>query len=315
MKILVTGAAGFVGSNLTEYLLNQGNEVFGIDNFITGSTKNVEGLSRDPKFTFFEADIVDSAQIEKLISPIPFDEIYHLACPTGVPNLVTLAEEMLSTNSIGTRNILEVAKRARAKFLLTSSSEIYGDPEIFPQAESYTGNVDPTGVRSPYEEGKRFAEGLVAMYSRKYGVEANIVRVFNTYGPGMSDKDTRVIPNFLQRLKDGEPLRVHGDGSQRRTFCHVDDLVAGLVLVAKRGAKGAVYNIGGESEISILDLANLIIGIFGGTGKIVFEERALHDHQARLPDLSKIAALGWQPKINLEKGLTLTLASYESAKI
>ena len=307
-KILVTGAAGFIGSNLAEHLLRKGYLVFGVDNFITGSVENVDRLRVNPNFSFLEADISDLAPSQEIaLTNQKFDEVYHLACPTGVPNLVTLAEEMLLTCSIGTRNVLEIAKDSRAKFLFTSSSEVYGDPQQFPQTEEYTGNVDPVNVRSPYEEGKRYSESLVAMYTRKHGLESRIVRVFNTYGPYMADKDARVIPKFMNQLRANTPLSIHGRGEQKRTFCHVADLVDGLIIAMRRGEKGKVYNIGSEEEISIAALAKLLMEISGNRVGIEIIERPKHDHQSRRPDLSKITSLGWSPKIDLKKGLRLIL--------
>lgn len=309
IKVLITGAAGFVGSNLSERLLKEGYFIFGIDNVITGTNKNVERLKRYRNFEFIKGDIVnlDGSSLAKLTAR-KFDQVYHLACPTGVPNLVTLSEEMLLTCSIGTRNILEVAKNSNAKFILSSSSEVYGDPLVFPQREDYTGNVDITGVRSPYEEGKRFAESLVVMYTRKYGLDGKIVRIFNTYGPNMNPKDERVVPKFLQQLKEGRPISVHGKGEQRRTYLHVDDLIDGLVVVMDKGEKGEVYNIGSREETQVKELAKLMIELSGTSGVIHNIEGLPHDHKARLPETTKIASLGWSPKITLRRGLARIFA-------
>ena len=307
-KILITGAAGFIGSNLAEHLLKEGNLVFGVDNFITGSVENVDRLKANSNFSFQQADIVDldQDQLSDLVNQ-KFDEVYHLACPTGVPNLVTLAEEMLLTCSLGTRNVLEIVRGSGAKFLFTSSSEVYGDPQQFPQTEEYTGNVDPVNLRSPYEEGKRYSESLVAMYTRKHGLDGRIVRVFNTYGSYMADKDARVIPKFMNQLRRNIPLSIHGRGEQKRTFCHVADLVDGLIIAMRHGEKGKVYNIGSEEEISIADLAKLMIEISGSNVGIEIIKRPKHDHWSRRPDLAKISSLGWSPKIDLKKGLRLIL--------
>ena len=316
MKVLITGAAGFIGSNLADFLLGEGHFVVGIDNFITGSPQNIERLKEKPRFNFFNLDVaLLNEDDKKQLGDFQFQEIYHLACPTGVPNLTTLSEEMLLANSYGVKNILDIALACRSKIIVTSSSEVYGDPKVFPQREDYTGNVNPVGLRSPYEEGKRFAESLFVMYYRKYNLDARIVRVFNTYGPYMSEKDERVVPRFIKQLSGGEPLTIHGDGTQKRTFCYISDLMRGLMLALRQGTRGEVYNIGGSEELTVLDLARLLIGVSGVPSKINFVPRPAHDHQARRPDLSKIASLGWSQKISLEEGLSLTLREPQSAKI
>ena len=310
MATLVTGAAGLIGSNLCKKLLKDGYEVVALDNLITGSPENIKKLKLFPKFTFIQHDITKPLPNNFELLTLNFELIYHLACPTGVPNLGPLAEEMLLTCSLGTRQILELAKRNKAKLLFTSSSEVYGDPEVFPQYESYSGNVDPTGPRSPYEEGKRFAESLIMMYVRKYELDAKIVRIFNTYGPGMGTEESRVIARFLQQAVTGEPLSVHGQGLQKRTFCFVDDLVNGLILVMKKGKRGEVYNLGSNQEISIIELAKLIIKLTNSKSKINWIERPSHDHQARLPALKKVRKLGWRMKISLKDGLLKTIDDY-----
>ena len=307
MKILVTGGAGFVGANLCKRLLGDGHEVAAVDNFITGSSKNIRDLKKYPKFTFIKHDITKPWPKNFELLTSNFELIFHLACPTGVNNLVPLAEEMLLTCSIGTRNILELAKKTGATVLFTSSSEVYGDPKVSPQKEDYTGNVDPVGIRSPYEEGKRFSESLTLMYARKYRLDAKIVRVFNTYGPKMSEKDTRVIPQFLRQALSDQPLTIHGKGLQTRTHCYVDDLVNGLILVILKGQKGQVYNVGGEAQISVVDLAKMIVVYTHSKSPLRFVERPLHDHQSRQPDLAKIKKLGWKQKINLEEGIRKTI--------
>ena len=306
-KVLVTGGAGFIGSNLCIRLLAIGYNVVAVDNLITGGQKNIKQLISNPNFTFIKHDINEPwpKNFKFKISNLKF--IYHLACPTGVPNLGPLSEEMITTCSVGTRNILEVARESGAKFLFTSSSEVYGDPLVFPQEESYRGNVDTCGLRSPYEEGKRFSESLILMYVRKYNIDAKIVRVFNTYGPSMSPKDIRVIPNFLRQTNSGLPLTLHGEGNQKRTFCNVDDLVEGLVLVIEKGERGEVYNLGHDMEISIIDLARLILKITGSKNPIQTVPRPGHDHERRLPSLKKTKQLGWYPKISLEEGLKTTI--------
>lgn len=299
--VLVTGGAGFIGTNLCKSLLRKGHRVIAIDNLITATGDNIQDLASFKNFVFIKHDI--TRKFPKKILELRIDEIYHLACPTGVPNLVPLASEMLLTCSTGTYNVLELARLKKAKVVFTSSSEVYGDPEIFPQSEEYTGNVDSVGIRSPYEEGKRFSESLIAMFVRKYHIDAKIVRVFNTYGPYMSKSDTRVIPHFLLRAIRNEPLPLHGDGTQKRTFCFVDDLVSGLLLVMKKGKTGKVYNIGGDKEITIKELANMIIAMTGTKSTVKKLPRPAHDHAGRKPDLRKIQSLGWEQKITLTDGI------------
>jgi len=304
--ILITGGAGFIGINLCKKLLSHGHSVIAIDNLIISTKDNIKPLLSNPKFKFIKQDITKPIlNIKYQISNIKY--IYHLACPTGVPNLTKLAEEMLLTCSLGTRNVLELARKTRAKVLFTSSSEVYGNPKVFPQTEDYTGNVDPIGIRSPYEEGKRFAESLLQMYVRKYNIDAKIVRVFNTYGHYMSLNDSRVIPRFLLQALKNKPVTVKGKGLQTRTFCYVDDLVEGLITVMKKGKKGEVYNLGSDKEVRIIDLAKLVIKETGSKSKIVFVERPTHDHNRRHPSLNKVKKLGWKPKVNLKEGLRKTL--------
>jgi nucleoside-diphosphate-sugar epimerase len=309
-SVLVTGGAGFIATNLCSSLLDEGHQVFAIDNFITSTRANTNTLRDNNNFVFIHHDIVKP--MPKLIKEQEIDFIYHLACPTGVPNLIPLAEEMITTSSIGTRNVMELAKEKNAKVLFTSSSEVYGDPEVFPQTESYTGNVDADGIRSPYEEGKRFAETIIMMYVRKYKIDAKIVRIFNTYGPMMTLSDTRVIPNFLDKAFHGKPLPVQGEGKQKRTFCYVDDLVDGLMLVMQSGEKGNVYNAGSDVEITISALAKKILQLTGSKSGIERTERPSHDHKRRMPDLSKIQALGWRQSTDLDEGLRRTIEWYKT---
>lgn len=299
MTILITGAAGCIGTNLSLTLLSEGHRVIGIDNFITGQRKNADLLSKKKQFIFIEHDIV------KPLPTLPktIHQIFHLACPTGVPNLITLAEEMITTCTNGTFNVLELAKNCKSRLLFTSSSEVYGNPQTSPQTESYTGNVHPTGVRSPYEEGKRAAEAIIAMYVRKYAVNARIVRIFNTYGPYMNPSDTRVVPTFLKQALAGKPLTIQGDGAQKRTFCYVDDLVTGLLIAMKNGKPGNVYNLGSDTQMTVRDLAEEIIKTVGSKSTIKNISRPPHDHESRLPDLTAIRALGWKQTTTLQEGL------------
>lgn len=313
MKVLVTGGAGFIGANLCQRLLASGHNVVAVDNLITGQLKNIKPLTAHPQFTFIKHDITKPLTINH--KPLTINHIYHLACPTGVTNLVPMARQMLLTCSLGTINVMQLALKNKAKVVFTSSSEIYGDPQVSPQTETYTGNVDPTGVRSPYEEGKRFAESLILMYVRKYNLDVKIVRVFNTYGPFMSQKDTRVIPTFLRQAQSGKPLTIHGDGSQTRTFCYVDDLIDGILKVTQKGKKGEVYNLGSDRQITIKDLAKLIIKMTGTKSGLKFIKRPAHDHQSRQPDLTKVKKLGWKPKVRPEEGIEKTMSlSYSSSE-
>lgn len=308
MRILVTGGAGFIGSHLCDYLLQQGEEVVAVDNLVTGARENLAHLQGHTRFTFVEHDIILPLPVNGSFQQ--FDQIYHLACPTGVPNISKLGEEMLLTCTLGTRNVLEIARRHKAKVLFTSSSEVYGNPLVFPQTEEYTGNVASLGERSPYEEGKRVAESLMILYVRKYQIDAKIVRLFNTYGPRMKTDDTRVIPQFLPSALTNRPLLVQGDGNQTRTLCYIDDTLAGIVLTMNRGVSGGVYNVGCDQPIRIIDLAQLIIILTGSKSEIVFTNRPNHDHNGRQPSLTKIKSLGWEKKLDLVEGLQRTLASY-----
>lgn len=308
--ILITGGAGFIGSNLCHYLLEKGNKVIVIDNFITSDGSNIAAFSTNKNFTFIRHDIAQpfpKRMIKKLSS---VTHIYHLACPTGVPNIEILGKEMLYTCTLGTIHVLELAKANNARVLFSSSSEVYGEPQVFPQSEEYTGNVDPLGPRSPYEEGKRVSESLIHYAVKKEGVDAVMVRIFNTYGPGMAKTDTRVVPYFFSCIKSHKPLQIHGDGTQTRTFCYVDDLVAGLELVMTKGKKGEVYNIGSELSLSIVTLASYIQSLTGTFEEIRFVRRPAHDHTHRIPDLKKINRLGWHETVDLIEGLERTRVWY-----
>lgn len=303
MAILITGAAGFIGSRLSRFLLDKGEIVCGVDNFITGSATKINDLSTDQKFRFWEMDITGPSFTKTFCEGEPVDMIYHLACPTGVPNIQRLAQQMLDACSGGTRNVLEVARRHRAKILFTSSSEVYGDPEVFPQREEYTGNVNTTGLRSPYEEGKRFSETLILTYVKKYHLSAKIVRLFNVYGPGMMSEDSRVVPQFIGQATANRPLTIYGDGSQRRTFCFISDIINGLERVVSLGEAGQIYNLGSDQEITISELAKLVIGLTDSSSRLLFVHQPIEDHKRRLPDLTKIRSLGWRPMIDLRTGL------------
>jgi UDP-glucuronate decarboxylase len=312
-RALVAGAAGFIGSHLCSHLLARGYRVFGVDNYLTGQHRHMVELSKNPRFEFYLLDVTEPAFLNKF-SAIHLDEIYNLACPTGVPNLERLAEEMLLTCSVGARNLLELARVHGAKLLFTSTAEIYGQPEVVPIPETYSGNVHPLGPRSAYEEGKRFAESLHAMYVRKYHVDARIVRVFNTYGPNMSLDDKRVIPQFIGSILHGQPLVIYGDGSQTRTHIYVDDQIQGFATVLQSGRPGEVYNIGGTEQITIRELAESILNLSGAQNTIAYTPHFIEDHHRRQPSVEKITALGWQPTVSLEVGIVRMLEAYGCTK-
>ncbi len=312
MKILITGAAGFLGSNVCEKLLAEGNEVVAVDNLSTGDVGNISEFKKNRSFKFYEMG-VETPEFMKLFfngSAYSFERVYNLACPTGVPNIEKMGEEMMDTCSIGTKNVLRVALKNKAKFLLTSSSEVYGDPEKFPQDELYTGNVDPRGPRANYEEGKRFAETLTVLFSSKYNLEAKIVRLFNVYGPYMSMKDQRVIPRFVQQALRGESLTVQ-DNNALRTMCYVSDIVNGLMLVMEKGEKGGVYNLGSDLELTMKELAEKVIMLTNSKSSIMMTPGYAHDHKRRMPDLTRIKNLGWNYTVSLNEGIRYTVKSFQ----
>lgn len=309
-RVLITGGAGFVGSNLTRVLLETGAEVDAVDSLITSQMDTVRPNLGKPGYSFTKHDVCDPDFVSRFETR-GYDEIFHLACPTGVPNIKILGEEMIDTCSTGTKNVLALARALDAKCLYASSAEMYGEPEVFPQHEGYCGQVDPVGPRSAYEEGKRFGETITRLFAEKYGVDARIIRIFNTYGPNMSPMDQRVIPQFLKRILEGEPLVVYGDGGQKRTFCYADDLIAGFFVAMEKGAAGEVYNIGGEDQLSILDLVEAVKASIGAEVEIDFRPHFINDHSSRRPDTTKIRSLGWQPKIRIGEGLA---RSYEDMK-
>lgn len=313
-RILVTGGSGFIGSNLCRTLIDSGAYVDCLDNLITGRMDGIASLRDSERFRFFHYDVTDPDFFKTFVG-FRYDEIHHLACPTGVPNIERFGEEMLKTCSTGTENVLRLACAHNAKLVYTSSAEVYGDPEIFPQSEDYCGNVDPTGPRSAYEEGKRFGEALIALYARKYGVRAKIVRVFNTFGIGMSPDDSRLIPNFIKKLKNGENIVIYGDGTQTRTHLYVDDLVAGLLLVMEKGDAGGVYNIGGDKEMSVSAMAGLFRQLTELDLQLEHRPHFIEDHAGRLPRVSKVKGLGWAPRVDIAEGLCRMLEQHGIATV
>ena len=312
MTVLVTGAAGFLGRHLCASLLRDGHDVVGVDNFRTSDPRDLTPLLRQPGFCFAQLDIT-TRSVRTFARGLTFRAIYNLACPTGVPNLGPLALEMLETSYTGSRAVLELARRNRAPVLLTSTAEVYGNPQTSPQTEDYTGNVDTLGPRKGYEEGKRVAETLFGIYAERYGVAAKIARVFNTYGPGMSLDDTRVMPSFVRAALEGRPLRIHGDGAQTRCHIHVQDMVAGIRAVMDRGIPARAYNIGSHIPVTVRALAERVIALSGSTSGIEQIARPAHDHDHRLPDTSRARTeLGWLATVILDDGIRDMIADFQS---
>lgn len=299
---LVAGGAGFIGSHLCQSLLDRGFFVYAVDNFITGRRLNIKPFLSHERFSFDEIDIT-SSEFGTAFADRHLDIIFHLACPTGVPNIERLSEEMLLTSSFGTHNICELARRHDARLVYTSTAEVYGHPEVSPQSESYNGNVNPIGPRAPYEEGKRFGETLIAVYAKKYGVNGTVVRIFNTFGPGMSLEDKRVIPRILRSVKTGDSITIYGDGTQTRTHLYVDDLIEGLFLVMDKGKPGEAYNIGGVDQVQIKELAKIIMRLTKRKNNVSYEPHFIEDHKSRKPCVEKMRKLGWSQNIPLEEGL------------
>jgi dTDP-glucose 4,6-dehydratase len=300
---VVTGGAGFLGSHLCEFLLAQGERVVCVDNLETGSLQNVEHL-RGERFGFINHDLTGHLVVEE-----PVDFVYHLASPASPIDYLRLPLQTLKVGSYGTHNALGLAKWKRARFLLASTSEVYGDPQVHPQQETYWGNVNPIGPRGVYDEAKRYAEALTMAYHRQQGVDTAIVRIFNTYGPRMRPHDGRAIPTFVRQALADEPLTVFGDGSQTRSFCYVDDLIRGLYLLARSGEHLPV-NIGNPHEFTLLELAETVVRVTGSSSEIVFEALPVDDPQVRQPDITRATQiLGWKPEIDLEDGLKRMLAS------
>ena len=300
---VVTGGAGFLGSHLCEYLLGQGYRVICVDNLESSTLENLEHL-RDEAFLFVNHDMVEHLQIDE-----PVDAVYHLAALASPIDYLRQPLHSLKVGSYGTHHALGLAKFKRARFLLASTSEVYGDPLVHPQPESYWGNVNPIGPRGVYDEAKRYAEALTMAYHNQQGVDTSIVRIFNTYGPRMRSHDGRAIPTFARQALENEPITVFGDGSQTRSFCYVDDLIRGLHLLSDSGEHLPV-NIGNPEEFSILELAQTVIRLTSSNSEIVFEALPIDDPQVRQPDITRARQLlGWEPQINLEEGLRRLLPS------
>jgi dTDP-glucose 4,6-dehydratase len=304
--ILVTGAAGFLGSHLCDFLLAEGNRVIGVDDLSTGSLANLAHLSSEPRFSFDEHDIC-----------LPFDPghvgyVFNFASPASPPEYTRLGIETLRVGSAGTINTLDIARQYNAGYLHASTSEVYGDPEVHPQVESYWGNVNPIGPRSVYDEAKRFSEAVVMAYRRSAHVDTRLVRIFNTYGPRLQANDGRVISNLMMQALRDEPLTIYGDGSQTRSFCYVSDLIDGVCRLA-RSSEGLPVNIGNPDEFTILDCAQQILSITGSRGPIHFKALPADDPTRRRPDISRARAiLGWEPRVSLHEGLERSLEYFRS---
>ena len=300
---LVTGGAGFLGSHLCDYLLEKGYRVLCVDNLDTSSLANIEHI-RDERFEFLYHDMVEHLEVAG-----PIDFVYHLASPASPIDYLRLPLHTLKVGSYGTHNALGLAKFKRARFLLASTSEVYGDPLVHPQPETYWGNVNPVGPRGVYDEAKRYAEAMTMAYHRQQGVDTAIVRIFNTYGPKMRPNDGRAVPTFVRQALDGEPITVFGDGTQSRSFCYVDDLIRGLVLLAESGEHMPV-NIGNPHEFTLIELAEKVLKITGSSSEVVFEALPIDDPQQRQPDITRAKqVLGWEPQIELEEGLRRMIAA------
>lgn len=307
-KALVTGAAGFLGSHLVDRLLAAGCQVVGVDNLSTGNPRNLLPARVNPRFRFLEADLTEWSP-----PGVDFDFIFHLASPASPVDYRRLSIETMLVNALGTKKLLDLTCETGAVFLLASTSEVYGDPLVHPQPESYWGNVNPIGPRACYDESKRFAEALTMEYHRRYGCDVRIARIFNTYGPRMRLDDGRVVPNFISQALKGEPLTIYGDGQQTRSFLYVDDQIEGLLrLSAASKAKGEVVNLGNPEEKSIIEFAQLVARLVGVECRIEYKELPLDDPTRRCPDISKAQKLlGWQPKTPLEEGLRATIAFFK----
>ena len=305
-RIIVTGGAGFLGSHLIDSLMERGDEVLCVDNFYTGQKSNIAHLLYNPKFELVRHDVTFPLYVE-------CDQIFHLACPAAPIHYQRDPVQTLKTSVHGSINMLGLAKRLRARILQASTSEVYGDPEVHPQTESYWGNVNPIGVRSCYDEGKRAAETLFFDYHRQHGLDIKVARIFNTYGPRMHVNDGRVVSNFILQALQGEPITLYGDGQQTRSFCYVDDLVAGLIsLMDSRDGFTGPVNLGNPHEMTIRALAEEILDIVGGKSKLVFKPLPSDDPRQRQPDITLARdALGWQPEVDRRRGLEATIAYFE----
>lgn len=308
-RIVVLGAAGFLGSHLCDRLIEQGEEVIGIDDLSTGSTSNLSHLRNHVRFRFVEANIYEDFEVVDNI-----DAVLNFASPASPPQYLRQPLHTLRTNSLGTEFALEVAVSKNARFIQASTSEVYGDPEVHPQTETYRGSVSSTGPRSCYDEGKRYAEALCMAYHRELGANIGIVRIFNTYGPRLTAADGRVVSNFISQALRGDPLTIYGAGSQTRSFCYVDDLIDGILKLLRSNEVGPV-NLGNPTEISVTELAELVLQLTESKSRIVFKDLPIDDPTQRCPDITLATTrLRWQPKVDLREGLARTIAWFKNER-
>jgi UDP-glucuronate decarboxylase len=307
MRILITGGAGFLGSHLSDRLIEQGHEVICLDNFFTGRKSNIQHLIGNPSFELVRHDVIDPFKFE-------VDRIYNLACPASPPHYQYNPIKTMKTSVVGAINCLGLAKRVKARVFQASTSEVYGDPNVHPQPESYWGHVNPIGLRSCYDEGKRAAETLFFDYHRENGVDIRVIRIFNTYGPRMLPDDGRVVSNFIVQALQGKDLTVYGEGSQTRSFCYVDDLVDGFMRFMEQDKIVGPMNLGNPGEFTMLQLAELVLKKVGGKSKITHLPLPSDDPKQRKPDISLAKdVLGWEPKVPLEQGIEKTISYFKTA--
>ena len=307
MRVLVTGAAGFLGSHLCDRLLSDGCTVVGMDNLVTGTPANLGHLESHSEFTLVQHDVSQFIAVDG-----PLDAVLHLASPASPVDYLQLPIQTLKVGSLGTHNALGLAKAKQARFVLASTSEAYGDPQVHPQPETYWGHVNPVGPRGVYDEAKRFAEAMTMAYHRYHDVDTRIARIFNTYGPRMRPDDGRVVSNFIVQALRGEPLTIYGDGSQTRSFCYVDDLIEGLMRLFERGGPEP-RNLGNPDEFTVRELAHVVLRLTGSASKIEFGPLPTDDPKQRCPDISRAKEeLGWEPKVPLEQGLSSTIEYFRA---
>ena len=306
MRILITGGAGFIGSHLCDRFISEGHEVLCLDNLITGTTDNISHLAGNPRFVFIKHDVTNYIFVEGKV-----DAILHLASPASPVDYLNYPIQTLKVGSLGTHKALGLAKEKKARFLLASTSEVYGDPLLHPQTEEYWGNVNPIGPRGVYDEAKRFAEAMTMAYHRYHKLDTRIARIFNTYGPRMRMEDGRVVPNFILQALRGKDLTIYGDGSQTRSFCYIDDLVEGILqLLFSR--ENTPLNLGNPDEFSILDFAKIILEITGSPSRVIHQPLPVDDPRVRRPDIARaVKILNWQPKVGVREGVQKTIPYFQ----